>query len=233
MRVRLLLPVMTYNTQLSPMIVKGLDYKDSLPALTTEQRDILYGMLRDDAHAPRRGRHARIEFLQGINQLAFVEHLFWVFRAWTWLPKPFIGQRRGTGYGFCRFETFRHKAFDSFRDAFYPASKDPTRPPSKVIPDGVDQWFNARVLAYHIMCDGYLKGSNLILCTQGFSYDHIVRYADGIHAVLGIRPRPQGFRSRSSRGWVLLFPARALPELQGLLRPYILPTFYYKLGLLV
>lgn len=208
-------------------------HKDALPPLTPHQREALYGMLLSDAHARQRAdcHAALIEFRQSERQAPLVDHLFALFRDWTWLAQPrHYEESLGTKvHGKAAFETFTHPALTTFHRAFY-------RPRAgggwvKGIPERVDDWLTPRVLAYQVMGDGSLnRGARLMLHTEGFARDDVVRYAAALHDRYGLQPVLSPDRRSTITYWRIRFPAGDLPVLQGLLLPYLLPTFRYKVG---
>lgn len=208
-------------------------YKAQVPALTTSQREVLYGMLLGDAHARHgpRYREASVEFRHGLAQRAFVDHLFRVFRAYTWFETPSARQTRsqGTSYTSYGFATFTHPEFTMFHRAFY----RPTwgRPPfQKVIPAHVDQWWTPRVLAYHLMSDGAFHPNRVSLYTYVYSHDDCIRYLAVVNARLELHGRVFGHRRGGKTLAYITFPARDLPTLRAQIGPYLLPGFAYKVG---
>lgn len=203
-------------------------YKALLPPMDQGTRDVLYGMLLGDAHArlgPRK-REASVEFVHGSEQRAFVDHLFGIFEPYTWFSGPREYSRgERCSYG---FNTFSWSPFTRVHEAFYIPATVPGRRFIRRIPPNMEEWFNARVFAYHIMSDGSMAGRNLRLWAFGFTADELRTYARVCNEVLGLY---SSVRWRRKGGSYLVFPVKDLPRLQELLLPIIPPFFHYKLGI--
>lgn len=102
------------------------DYKISLSQLSPLQREVALGMVLGDASLILHPgcKNANMEFMQSFKQEAFVDHLFEIFREWTWYEKPVKGKRLskeapGKVLYIYRFRTFTHPVFTELRELFY------------------------------------------------------------------------------------------------------------------
>jgi hypothetical protein len=165
-------------------------YKAQLTELTQVQREIAYGMLLGDAHIEKRGHSARMHFRHGPRQEAFIQHLFEVFRSWTWMTGIHVTEqtdgRSGTSMinQQIHFKTFQHPVFLELHQRFYVASATGQATGQatghrKVIPEAITAWLTPRVLAYQIMCDGYIQDRSLRLATHDFSFGGVCDLRDG------------------------------------------------------
>lgn len=93
---------------------------------------------------------------------------------------------------------------------------------------------DAEALAIIFMADGGssldLRSKNphvsLSLNTKGFSYSDNMALSKAIYSSLGIRTTPQ----RHNQYWYLRVPTKDVLKFVSLVEPYVLPSFYYKLG---
>lgn len=64
------------------------NWKNNLPNLPKELRDIAIGMILGDACMYRVSNHALIKFEQGYKQLDFMLHLFEKFKQYCFMEEP-------------------------------------------------------------------------------------------------------------------------------------------------
>lgn len=213
-------------------------YKARLHRLTKRELEILTGMVLGDAHIEARGHGARLHIRQGGNQAFFVDHLFEVFRRWTWMDQPTTYSYRshryreeGTLLHQVHFKTFNHPVFQALHGVFY-------RPKAgggyqKVVPPAIEDWLTPRVLAYHIMCDGSMDQRSLRIATHDLSPSDCQAYVRAINARFGLHGevRPHRIRRVERVYPFLWFPVRDQPTIKARLRRYMLPGFASKIGI--
>jgi hypothetical protein len=82
-------------------------------------------------------------------------------------------------------------------------------------------------LAHIIMGDGKAQRSGLVICTDSFSVEEVAR----IITVLYVRYDIDSTLQYSSIGNPRIYiRASSMPTLRNLVRPYMHPSFMYKLG---
>nr|BCT02606.1 LAGLIDADG homing endonuclease [Medakamo hakoo] len=211
--------------------------------LKPSQKEVLYGMLLSDAYItiPPKCVHASVQFSQGEGQWELIDHLFKVFRNWTWYPHPKLNFHRkywtigntdlsktdpSLWTRSYRFRTFSHPIFTQIYNEFYPKLGERKR-----IPEDITTWLTPRVLAYQIMGDGSFQRKQVFLHTEGFCREDNYRYAQAINQAFDLQSYPRRSKNEEKVYWKIVFPTRDLSKLQDLLQPYILPSFGYKLGL--
>jgi hypothetical protein len=64
------------------------NYKHSLPSLPPSSFEIAVGMLLGDACMYKVSKQAYIKFEQGSKQKLFLNHLFCIFKVYTFMEKP-------------------------------------------------------------------------------------------------------------------------------------------------
>lgn len=213
-------------------------YKARMAQLAALEQDILVGMLLGDAHLCKSGRAstARLQIDQGAGQAAFVDHLFAVFSAYSWMERPHVLHRRSRKDPTreeisVRFYTFFHPIFGHWHDIFYRPQLIKDRWTwRKVIPDNLPALLTPRALAYQIMCDGSPQKGKLIIHTEGFTVEECDRYVATVNSLFTLG----AVRRLTHRGDNLCYPivsiyTKELPRLRQLIRPYMLPIFAYKL----
>jgi hypothetical protein len=91
------------------------EWKENLPVLPKEIKDIAIGMILSDACMYKKSNHALIKFEQGYLQSEFLLHLFSIFKLYCFMNEP--GKRitlDGTRKGLTKslwFKTFSHYSF--------------------------------------------------------------------------------------------------------------------------
>lgn len=220
--------------------------KAAFPPLTQTQKEVLYGMVLGDAYLGFTGNEARLQVKQSAAQHNFVRHLFKVFRPYILSAAPTrIAQRLGDKtYPAYRFETAAHAVFTEVHSMFYAPTETilTSGKPKYVkrVPDNIEEQLTPRVVAYFYMCDGSLvrrvKGarpSGASIASHGFCEADNHRLCQALANKFGLHPTLRHSSKRVGEGKYtsIYFPSRDLKTLQDLLKPYMLKSFYYKLGI--
>jgi hypothetical protein len=149
------------------------DWKDKLPPLPIELKEIAIGMILSDACMYKKSKHALIKFEQGYLQSEFLLHLFSIFKLYCFMIEP--GKRitlTGTRKGLTKslwFKTFSHYSFTEIWNLFYIYLVPKY---VKKIKEGlILNHLTASGLAYWIMGDGSLQKDRktMILHTQSYT----------------------------------------------------------------
>lgn len=199
------------------------EYKRSL-RLSSEQREVLVGLLLGDAHLETQngGRTYRLKIEQSEAHRAYVDHLYHLFEPWVLTPpqpKQVVSQAHVSTNWW--FQTVSHPAFRFYAQQFYQQGR-------KRVPRLIHRWLKPRGLAYWFMDDGSLKWRKsraIVLNTQGFDLSDVNRL---IH-VLQEQFALEAFPRRQTEGYQIVIPGRSLERWVALIGPYVLPEMLYKL----
>lgn len=148
------------------------DWKNKLPLLPKELKEIAIGMILSDACMYKVSTNALIKFEQGYQQEEFLKHLFDVFKDYCFMLEPgkrieLNGIRKGLTKSFW-FKTFSHPSFTEIWNIFY---NNTSASHKKIQENLIIDHLTNRGLAYWIMGDGSLQKDRktMILHTQSYS----------------------------------------------------------------
>lgn len=196
--------------------------------LSKELQEILFGLMLGDIHAERRNSNGntRIQFKQSSKNLIYIQHLFSLFKEYcgsepkesSWFDNR---PNKNKVYSSLRFWTYSLACFNVFRELFYDASG------LKIIPENIEELLSARSLAYWIMDDGYNSAHGFYLCTDSFSLNEIEK----LKAVLENKFDLECGIHKHTNGHRLYIFASSKDRLLELVKPYLIPHFYYKFNI--
>lgn len=219
-------------------------YKEGL-TLTSEQRDIIIGLMLGDGHleTQNNGRTYRLVLEQTRKKEDYINHLYKVFEPWVLTP-PKIKMRNTGEHLF--FRTISHPAFRFYGLLFYKEKQKIIPKNMQHIPKNMHKYFTDRVLAYWYMDDGSKKGANRsgkVLHTEGFSEAEVHELCNALN-IYGVETKVhKKTRKRFSRArvespdngltptyeYILYITAVGDRVFTEKIRPYVLPYFAYKL----
>jgi hypothetical protein len=207
------------------------NYKETLK-LNSIQREILIGTLLGDASMPKKNKNKLgffnpyVKFEQKIALVEYVEHLYSVFSEWVG-TKPAI---RNIDLGKLTFrqsvwfKTYSHPSFLFYYQQFYGSFNE-----KKTIPLSFIKSLTPRSLAYWYMDDGSFnrRDGTCSLHTQGFGYselnDTMIILAAKYNLLLSLH--------KDGNKWKLYVKRESTDVFLTLIKPYILPCFYYKINI--
>lgn len=196
------------------------NYKKKLK-LSGAQREVIIGKLLGDGclEARKRGKIYRLKIEHSVKQKEYVDWLYKLFREWVLTPpKEKLGQRKHN-YG---FQTISHGGFRFYGQQFYDLKG------KKRVPKLIHRWFTPRVLAVWFMDDGSCKDKNRkaqIINTQGFTVKDLRILQLALKDKYDINTLLKKERDRK----VIYVRARSLQRFIDLIRPYVIPSMWYKL----
>lgn len=199
-------------------------FKRALPRLPQHLVEVAIGMVLGDASMYKVSTHALLKFEQGYAQLAFVLHLFDLFKVYCFMMEPGLrktlsGPRKGLPKSFW-FKTFSHYSFTPIWNLFYVDGV------KCILPGLVLNHVTAVSLAYWIMCDGSLNGNIMILHTQGFSKEENDILCSELNQKFGFH---SSVISHKGKYWVIKLPSRDAGKLRDLISPHMIDSMRYKL----
>lgn len=206
-------------------------YKKALPPLPQEVFEVAFGMTLGDAGIRRECREAYMKFEQGAKQRDFLFHVFDVLRAYCWMERPGTRYEKADRFKIQSywFYTFSHPTFTDLFRLFYTPSPDIPHKYTKGIREGlIRDFLTPRALAYWIMCDGYLhkNGKIVTLHTEGFAQQDVERASREVNQKWELHSR---VACRRGKYFVIQFSTVDASRLRGLVAPYILECFSYKI----
>lgn len=201
------------------------DYKKSLK-LTQFQRNIIVGTLLGDAHLESKGLKPtyRYYFSQKESQKSYVYHIYSFFENWCSTEPQYANSGLSIKQEITKFVYFRsctHNAFEFYAKQFYNLEK------KKIIPKLLHKWLNPQVLAYWYMDDGCKDTYGYLLNTQNFSFLEQQKLAEA----LGRKFKFEINIHKDRDNYRLYITSKSRNSFTKIVKPFILPSFEYKLFL--
>ena len=97
----------------------------------------------------------------------------------------------------------------------------------KIVPDNLKDFLTPRALAFWIMDDGSKGGKGILLHTNSFMYKEVLLLISILKDKFNIDSRP---RKKYNR-FIIYIEAKSVPTVIKLVKIYMHPTFYYKIGI--
>lgn len=196
-----------------------------MPMINSTLFQLILGMVLSDASIYRISRQALVKFEQGVDQKAFLFHLFDMCSEYCFMLEPGVRYYiRGPKVGLVKsywFKTFSHTSFSVIWDLFYLDNKKTIR--SGIITNHLD----TIGLAYWIIGDGSLhrEGRVLTLHTQGFSWDKNNILSSELNAKFGFNTKVVAHKNIT---YVIQFSTKDANKLHDIINLHIIPEMKYK-----
>lgn len=191
-------------------------------SLTPEQVQVVIGTMLGDGYIPRtNGRHTFMRISQCLAQEAYVVWKMEILGPWMRAGgiRYEVNKRWNVQLAAC---TYNHPVFDHYREMFYPDGH-------KHVSIEILNMLEPLGLAVWFMDDGsYLTGRKCRIHTAGFTMDENRLIQTWFQDRWGIECKV----GKISGGYpVLTFYADNFSKLSDLIKPHLLPSMQYKLGL--
>ncbi len=192
--------------------------------MTKRQKSIVLGLLLGDGHLEKNGKAVRLRIDQGLSHKDYVN---WLHNELTGLipSKPRIIRQRDKRtkkvYSRLHVSTYSCEELKNWWDIFYANRK-------KVIPSNIADMLKSDIsLAVWFMDDGYKRNdcAAIRLNTDAFSIDEqsmLVR-------CLGKNFKIMARIHKKGKWFNIYLPKGEAKKFSDLIKPYILPSFRYKL----
>lgn len=209
-------------------------YKQTL-VLTPQQKSVLIGTLLGDACFSTKNGKAiySIKYEQKHTQLDYVQHLYTIFEPYVGTPpklrvicNDYHKTKPGQSYW---FRTYGHNHFKYYENLFY-KKKNSLR--TKQVPKNIHQYLDATALAYWFMDDGSGAVSNTknktrhyVFDTQGFPLSDQKILVSALKRNFDLNFTV----NRDKNYYKLNLAVESNGLFESLVRPHVIPSFYYKL----
>ena len=193
--------------------------------LAPYQYSIIIGLLLSDGwltFASKTNKNARLGFGQsGAHGEYFLFVFFSLSHYCSSYPNVRIRSRRGKETIGLQLFTRSMPCLTELHSLFYPNGK-------KLIPWNIFELLTPIALAHMIMGDGSVKSHGLIICTDSYTIQDVVRLMN----VLIIKYRLElKFRLNSQSQPRILIRQRSMPLLRAIVLPHMCQSMIYKLGI--
>lgn len=191
---------------------------------------VIIGLLLSDGWltlSSEKSLNARLGFKQSLTQSTYVYHVFNLLSHYcSSAPCLTSSVRSGKrNYGVQIF-TRSLPCFTELHSLFYVQK-------IKVIPVNIYDLLTPVALAHLIMGDGEARQSGLVLCTNSFPIKDVVRLMNvliiryGLDCILRLK------KQNNKTEYLIYIRQGSMPLLRTLVAPYLHPSMYYKLKLVV
>lgn len=207
-----------------------LDYKNSLPPLTNNQKEVLIGLVLGDANINSKnlGKTCKVRFEWGKSSKDYSFHIFSLFKYYI-LSEPTLYTRvnqAGNINQSYRFETLTHSNFLFLWQLFINSNLE------KNVPQGtIAKFVTPLSLAYWFLDDGgkmdytVNKGKGIVLNTQGFSFEQV----EFLSQELNHKFHLNSWVGKNKNKPVIKISGKNFELFKELTSPYIIPSMLYKL----
>nr|QDG01227.1 LAGLIDADG endonuclease [Scytalidium sp.] len=194
--------------------------------LTSELKEVVVGKMLGDlgSERPNLNCNTRLSFKHTDKQIEYIEHLYLLFKDYCKSSSISLSRydnrpNRNKKYKAIKFNTRSLPCFNEFRELFY------NNEGVKIIPNNLGDYLTPRALAYWFQDDGYKSVNGFYFSTESFTLEENRFLAELLLNKFGLEC---GVHTHTN-GYRLYILSTSREKYIGLIKPYILPLFYYKL----
>jgi hypothetical protein len=182
------------------------------------------GLLLSDGWLQKGKPHwnARLGFKQGVVHSELFWHIWGILShycsAWPYLTKTVV---RGRLFWGIAFFTRALPCFTNLYNLFYPKG-------IKVVPEGIWDLLTPVALAFWILGDGSARNKGLLLCTDSYTIQDIVRLMNVLMIKFHLKCTIHYDTPTQPRIYI---SSESMDTLRTLVCSYIHPSMLYKLGI--
>jgi len=222
--------LVVWGTNLASNIGSGRFTKQvsNMIVLPPYQKSVIIGLILSDGwliFARSHSMSARLGFSQSGDHAGYFWFVFSILSHYCFsYPRLRIKARLGKEIIGLEFFTRSLPCFTELHSLFYPNGV-------KIIPSNIYELLTPVALAHLIMGDGSVQRHGLILCTNSYSLEDVVRLIN----VLMIRYRLNCnlrliTRKNNKIEYTIYISQHSIPLLRTIVNPYFYPSMLYKLG---
>jgi hypothetical protein len=191
--------------------------------LPPHQKSVIVGLILSDGYlrfASANHKNARFEFKQSLAHSRYVWFVFNLLSHYcSSYPNLTSGITKGNRFYGLQFSTRALPCFTELYYLFYPNGV-------KIIPDNIYELLTPVALAHIIMGDGSTERHGIIVCTDSYSAQDVVRLMNA----LVIRYRLKcTLRYHTPTQPRIYISERSMPLLRTIVTPHMCSTMLYKL----
>lgn len=202
----------------------------SFERIGPHDRDVLsviIGSLLGDSNAEKRSlRGTRIRFSQCSKNVEYLMwfHKFFAIRNYCSSDIPKLTEKigkKGKIHYYYYINTYTFTSLDFIYDLFYENK-------IKIVPKNIEEYFTPLALAIWIQDDGAKVSAGLKLCTNSFIKKDVQYLSTIIKNLYNLDNTVQS--AGKNNQYIIYFPKRSMKNLSKLVKPFMLPSMYYKLN---
>ena len=193
---------------------------------------IIIGSLLGDGHLEKRNRGigTRIKFEQSNKNVEYLMwfHSYFSTRGYCNINKPELKKRirkNGEIYFHYSINTFTFFSFNWIHDMFYMCSEGKY---VKIIPHNIEQYLTPLALAIWFMDDGSKLKKGAKIATNCFTYKELSQLCEILKNKFNLTVTIHS--GGKNKGYTLYISSQSMTTFSNIVKPFMLPTLYYKLG---
>ena len=193
---------------------------------------IIIGSLLGDGHLEKRNRGigTRIKFEQSNKNVEYLMwfHSYFSTRGYCNINKPELKKRirkNGEIYFHYSINTFTFSSFNWIHDLFYMCSEGKY---VKIIPHNIEQYLTPLALAIWFMDDGSKLKKGAKIATNCFTYKELSQLCEILKNKFNLTVTIHS--GGKNKGYTLYISSQSMTTFSNIVKPFMLPTLYYKLG---
>jgi hypothetical protein len=223
------LSLVIWGTNLTSLVGTGRFTKqvNSMINLTYYSNSVVIGLLLSDGWLvlpAKRSINARLGFKQSLYKAGYVLFVFNALSHYCSISPYLVGGvRAGNRYYALEFFTRTLPCFTPLYYLFYPNK-------TKVIPSNIYELLTPVAMAHLIMGDGQTSRHGLVLCTNSYSIQDVVRLMNVLMIRYKIECNIREFTQSSKKlEYMIYIKHGSMPLLRTIVEPYMHESMLYKL----
>lgn len=190
------------------------------------QMSIIIGLLLSDGWTiipSKTSKNARLGFAQSRDNSKYFWNVFWDLSHYC-SAYPIIRYRTRFGMPTVGLEFFTRSlpCFTELHSLFYPTG-------IKIVPHNIYELLTPIALAHLIMGDGSIKNTGLIICTDSFTIQDVVRLINVL--ILRYELKCTLHKSSNGLGYRIYISKSSVSKVVNIVKPHFIPSMYYKIGI--
>lgn len=190
------------------------------------QKSVIIGLLLSDGWLiipVSTRKNARLGFSQSLSHSSYVWFVFNILLHYC-NNLPNLRKRNRSGIPLYSLEFFTRvlSCFTQLHSLFYPKGV-------KIIPENIYDLLTPVALAHLIMGDGQTSRHGLVLCTNSYSIQDVVRLMNVLMIRYRLECNIREFRSNRKLEYMIYIRHGSMPLLRTIVKPYMHPSMLYKL----
>jgi ubiquinol-cytochrome c reductase cytochrome b subunit len=221
--------------------MKNLNLITKIKKLTSKERigphnidiiSMIIGSTLGDTHLEKRknGIGTRVIFEQSNNNIEYLMwfHAYLSSRGYCNSTKPNLQIRikqKGKIFYKYRVNSFTFSSFNWIYDMFY---KLVDKKYIKFVPLNIEEYLTPLALAIWFMDDGSRLGKSVIISTNCFTFEEMNFLCKILESKYNIIATPN--KCGKNKGHIIYIHVNSIKLFYNIIKPYLLPSLYYKLG---
>jgi hypothetical protein len=192
--------------------------------------DVIIGVLLSDGgitFSSKKSKNARLCLKQSVDRSNYVWFVFFILSHYcSNYPELSSNPRYGKSYPASYFFTRAMPCITELHSLFYSKTQSGF---VKIVPVNIYELLTPVALAHLIMGDGTFKNKGISICTDSYTIQDTVRLMN----VLIIRYELKCTLHKASNGlgYRIYISRHSVGKVVELVKPYFIPSMYYKLGI--